>query len=226
MLSLIKCHLMLKFAEKAAHLLPSWSSCDRLRLFKADLLNEGSFDEAVKGCNGVYHVAASMEFNVMATENIGNAPLNYFSITSIGMKSGAEMKVFDDSSLFELEEAYVQSNIIDPAIKGTLNLLKACLKSKTVERVVFTSSISTITAKDSLGRWRAVVDESCQSPIDHVWKTRAGGWVMLHSSHSPALLHIKSLSLFLVKRVAFTGLCALKASDRGSCIPVCKGEWH
>ncbi|RVW94713.1 Dihydroflavonol 4-reductase [Vitis vinifera] len=181
MLSLIKCHLMLKFSEKAAHLLPSWSSCDRLRLFKADLLNEGSFDEAVKGCNGVYHVAASMEFNVMATENIGNAPLNYFSITSIGMKSGAEMKVFDDSSLFELEEAYVQSNIIDPAIKGTLNLLKACLKSKTVERVVFTSSISTITAKDSLGRWRAVVDESCQTPIDHVWKTRVGGWVYVLS---------------------------------------------
>lgn len=81
--------------------------------------------------------------------------------------------------LFELEDSYVQSNIIDPAIKGTLNLLKACLKSKSVKRVVFTSSISTLTAKDGAGNWRAVVDESCQTPIDHVWNTKASGWVML-----------------------------------------------
>ena len=106
------------------------------------------------------------------------------------------MEVSDYSSLFKLEEAYVQSNIIDPAIKGTLNLLKACLKSKTVKRVVFTSSISTITAKDGLGRWRPVVDESCQTAIDDVWKTRAGGWVMFQSSHSPALLHTHLLSFF------------------------------
>jgi hypothetical protein len=29
----------------------------RLRLVEADLLNEGSFDEAVKGCTGVFHTA-------------------------------------------------------------------------------------------------------------------------------------------------------------------------
>ena len=67
---------MLKFSDKAAHLLSLWGGCDRLRLFRADLLNEGSFDEAVKGCNGVYHVAASMEFNVLAREDIGNDSLN------------------------------------------------------------------------------------------------------------------------------------------------------
>lgn len=44
---------------------------DRLRLFKADLREEGSFDEAVRGCSGLFHVAAPMEFGVQATENVG-----------------------------------------------------------------------------------------------------------------------------------------------------------
>ncbi|PPD82539.1 hypothetical protein GOBAR_DD20525 [Gossypium barbadense] len=131
-------------SEKALHLLQLWNGGDRLRLFKADLLEEGSFDEAVKGCNGVFHVAASMEFDANTNETI---------------------------------ESYVRSNIIDPAIKGTENLLKCCLKSKTVKRVVFTSSISTITAKDSNGNWRSVADESCQTTIDPVLNAKASGWV-------------------------------------------------
>ncbi|KAG2371851.1 putative anthocyanidin reductase [Vigna angularis] len=117
---------------------------DRLRIFKADLNEEGSFDEAVRGCDGVFHVAASMEFNVDKKENI---------------------------------EAYVQANIVDPSIKGTLNLLKSCMNSNSVKRVVLTSSISTITAKDNNGKWKHVVDESCQIQSEHVLKTQASGWV-------------------------------------------------
>lgn len=56
------------------HLLSMWTGSDRLRLFRADLYEEGSFDEAVRDCDGVFHVAASMEFSVNVTEeNIGNA---------------------------------------------------------------------------------------------------------------------------------------------------------
>ncbi|TYI42284.1 hypothetical protein ES332_A01G087700v1 [Gossypium tomentosum] len=86
-----------------------------------------------------------------------------------------------DANTNENIESYVRSNIIDPAIKGTENLLKSCLKSKTVKRVVFTSSISTITAKDSNGNWRSVVDESCQTTIDHVLNAKASGWVYVLS---------------------------------------------
>ncbi|XP_057965707.1 putative anthocyanidin reductase [Malania oleifera] len=137
-------HATVRNPGKCSHLLPLWSGDDRLRLYSADLQEEGSFDEAVKGCYGVFHVAASMEFGIPTAENVEN---------------------------------YVQSNIIDPAIKGIENLLKACLKSKSVKRVVFTSSISTMTAKDSNGKWKPVVDESCQTPIDHVWSAKASGWV-------------------------------------------------
>lgn len=78
-------------------------------------------------------------------------------------------------------DSYVESNVLLPATKGTLNLLNSCLKSKSVRRVVFTSSVSTITAKDSMGNWRPVVDESCQAPIDHVRSTKASGWVYVLS---------------------------------------------
>ncbi|KAB2615752.1 dihydroflavonol-4-reductase-like [Pyrus ussuriensis x Pyrus communis] len=71
---------------------------------------------------------------------------------------------------------YVRSNIIEPAIKGTLDLLKSCVNSGTVKRVVLTSSISTITAKDSDENAR-VVDESCQTPVDQVLTAKARGWV-------------------------------------------------
>ncbi|XP_059074473.1 putative anthocyanidin reductase [Cryptomeria japonica] len=35
---------------------------ERLKLFKADLCLEGSFDSAVEGCHGVFHVASPMDF--------------------------------------------------------------------------------------------------------------------------------------------------------------------
>ncbi|XP_021892988.1 putative anthocyanidin reductase isoform X3 [Carica papaya] len=142
---------MIKFISgKSLHLLSSWNGGDKLRLFQADLEEEGSFDEAIKGCDGVFHVAASMQFDIPH---------------------------IDEHNL----ESYVQSKIIDPAIKGTLNLLNSCLKSKSVKRVVFTSSISTLTAKDSTGKWKPLVDESCQTTIGNVWETRTVGWVYVLS---------------------------------------------
>ncbi|TKY66695.1 Dihydroflavonol-4-reductase protein [Spatholobus suberectus] len=137
-------HATVRDPAKSLHLLSLWKGGDQLRFFQADLNEEGSFDEAVEGCVGVFHVAASMEFNVSEKQN---------------------------------NEAFGQANIIDPAIKGTINLLKSCLKSNSVRRVVFTSSISTITAKDSNGKWKPIVDESCQIQPDNVRNIQASGWV-------------------------------------------------
>lgn len=71
---------------------------------------------------------------------------------------------------------------MEPAIRGTLNVLKACLNSNSVRRVVFTSSISTMTAKYQSSRekdeeWIPVVDESCKNPIDLIWRNKPSGWV-------------------------------------------------
>ncbi|KAG4943701.1 hypothetical protein JHK84_047750 [Glycine max] len=40
----------------------------KLSLWKADLAQEGSFDEAIKGCTGVFHVATPMDFDSKDTE--------------------------------------------------------------------------------------------------------------------------------------------------------------
>jgi len=42
---------------------------ERLRLFKADLRQEGSFDSAIHGCHGVFHVATPMEFGSKDPQN-------------------------------------------------------------------------------------------------------------------------------------------------------------
>ena len=43
--------------KKTEHLLSLDGAKESLQLFKADLLEEGSFDSAVDGCQGVFHTA-------------------------------------------------------------------------------------------------------------------------------------------------------------------------
>ncbi|KAK9750386.1 hypothetical protein RND81_02G192800 [Saponaria officinalis] len=85
---------------------------ERLKLFKADLMIEGSFDVAVNGVDGVFHTACP---------------------------------VFIPRSSDD-----VQASLINPAIKGTLNVLNSCIKGPSVKRVVLTSSCSAIRYRDDV----------------------------------------------------------------------------
>ncbi|KAL5759164.1 hypothetical protein ACOSP7_017686 [Xanthoceras sorbifolium] len=78
---------------------------ERLKIIKADLLVEGSFDYAIQGVDGVFHTASPV------------------------------LVPYDDN---------IQKTLIDPCIKGTLNVLSSCSKAKSVKRVVLTSSCSSI----------------------------------------------------------------------------------
>ncbi|KAK9913028.1 hypothetical protein M0R45_036855 [Rubus argutus] len=90
--------------KKAQHLLSLDGAKERLHLFKADLLEEGSFDPVVDGCHGVFHMASPVS------------------------QSSTEP----------------QAELIEPAVKGTLNVLKSCAKFPTVKRVVLTSSMAAV----------------------------------------------------------------------------------
>ncbi|XP_022633150.1 cinnamoyl-CoA reductase 1-like [Vigna radiata var. radiata] len=106
--------------EKVDHLLKLDGAKERLHLYKADLLEEGSFDDAFEGCYGVFHTASPVQ-------SIVNDP---------------------------------QKELIDPAVKGTLNVVKSCAKSTSVKRIVLTSSFAAVSYN---GRPRApevVVDET------------------------------------------------------------------
>ncbi len=92
--------------KKTAHLraMAEAEQAGALELLAADLLEEGSFDSAMAGCDLVCHVAASVKLRS------------------------------DDP----------QREIVDPAVKGTANVLGAVRRAGTVKRVVITSSIAAV----------------------------------------------------------------------------------
>ncbi|KAF5445912.1 hypothetical protein F2P56_031587 [Juglans regia] len=90
--------------NKTEHLLGLDGAKERLHLFKAELMEEGSFDSVVDGCDGVFHTASPF----------------YFSVTD------------------------PQAELVDPALKGTLNVLRSCAKVLSVKRVVITSSMAAV----------------------------------------------------------------------------------
>ncbi|MCC7453291.1 MAG: NAD-dependent epimerase/dehydratase family protein, partial [Crocinitomix sp.] len=94
--------------------------------FDADLLKEGSYDEAVKGCELIYHTASPFTLNVKDA----------------------------------------QKDLVDPALKGTRNVLNAANKSDSVKRVVLTSSCAAIYG-DSVD----VLSMPNQQLTEEVWNT-------------------------------------------------------
>ncbi|WVZ10434.1 hypothetical protein V8G54_014964 [Vigna mungo] len=96
--------------EKVGFLSELSGGKERLKILKADLLVEGSFEKAVTGVDGVFHTASPVL--VPVDEN-------------------------------------VQKNLIDPCVKGTLNVLNSCLKAN-VKRFVLTSSCSSIRYRDDV----------------------------------------------------------------------------
>uniref|UniRef100_A0ACD5UIY4 Uncharacterized protein n=1 Tax=Avena sativa TaxID=4498 RepID=A0ACD5UIY4_AVESA len=80
-------------------------------------------------------------------------------------------------------EERVRSQVLEPATRGTINVLRSCVRAGTVRRVVFTSSVSTLSsaAATTAGAEKAVVDESCLRDLDDVWATKPIGWVYILS---------------------------------------------
>lgn len=89
--------------EKLSHL-TDLAQGEHVVVFEADLLDEGSFDNAVVGCTGAFHVASPY------TNTVSDP----------------------------------QKELVDPAVKGTLNFLNACKKAG-VPKVIVTSSVAAIT---------------------------------------------------------------------------------
>lgn len=90
--------------NKYEYLTSLLGATERLELMQAELLTEGSYDEAVAGCEYVMHTA----------------------------------------SPYVLDVKEPQHDLVDPALKGTLNVMQACVKAGSVKRVVLTSSVAAV----------------------------------------------------------------------------------
>ncbi|KAL1325281.1 hypothetical protein HN51_035363 [Arachis hypogaea] len=125
--------------RKVEHLTKLEGAKERLQLLKANLLEEGSFDSAVQGCDGVFHTASPFYRDV-------NDP---------------------------------QAELLDPAVKGTLNVLQACVKSQSVKRVVLTSSMAAVTFNGRPLTPEVVVDETWFSDPELCKESKSWYWYVL-----------------------------------------------
>ncbi|GFP87030.1 cinnamoyl-coa reductase 1 [Phtheirospermum japonicum] len=123
--------------KKTEHLVALDGAKERLKLIKADLLEEGSFDAVVDGCDGVFHTASPV----------------FFATTD------------------------PQAELIDPALKGTLNVLRSCAKTPSIKRVVLTSSSGAVVFNGKPRTPEVVVDETWRS--DPEFCRQAKQWYLL-----------------------------------------------
>ncbi|KAA8537594.1 hypothetical protein F0562_027202 [Nyssa sinensis] len=123
--------------RKVKHLLDLPNASTHLRLWKGDLIEEGSFDDAILGCIGVFHVATPMEFvNIQDPEN----------------------------------------EVIKPTANGVLNIMRSCLKAKTVKRLIFTSTTGTIAVQRQPP---PEYDESFWTDVDFCNAQKMTGWMYI-----------------------------------------------
>ncbi|XP_021717790.1 cinnamoyl-CoA reductase 2-like [Chenopodium quinoa] len=115
---------------KYEHLKQLDKASEKLKLFKADLLDYDSVAAAIKGCIGVFHVAS---------------PVPSASVSD------------------------PQVQLMEPAVKGTLNVLKASSEEK-VKRVVYVSSVAAVLMNPD---WQSdqVKDENCWSDVEFCKRT-------------------------------------------------------
>ncbi|KAF7843211.1 cinnamoyl-CoA reductase 2-like [Senna tora] len=130
--------------EKYDFLLKLERASENLKLFKADLLNYESLYSAIVGCSAVFHVASPVP-----SSSVPNPE------ASLGL-------YYMDSLLSQVE-------VVEPAVKGTTNVLEASLEAK-VERVVFVSSQAAVSVNPKFSK-DEVIDESCWSDKEYCRKT-------------------------------------------------------
>ncbi|KAM7274075.1 hypothetical protein ACFE04_028739 [Oxalis oulophora] len=68
----------------------------------------------------------------------------------------------------------MQNEVIKPTVNGVVDILKACVKAKTVKKVVFTSSAGTVNVEE---HQKPVYTEDNWCDLDFVYRIKMTGWM-------------------------------------------------
>ena len=214
--------------SKTQHLLSLDGAQERLHLFKADLLEEGSFDSVVDGCDGVFHTASPVALEAINPQ-VQPTPLPFLYLHWANF-----------ISLFFFR---VQAELIDPALEGTINVLRSCSKVPSVKRVVVTSFLASVLFTEEPLTPEVLIDESwfsdpvlCKESKVCIWTYFLSHTIFFacfmkyftgfctgsstRSSSTETISNQMSLFEFLIAMV-----CAFKDLSWGGRLEVFKGEW-
>ncbi|GKV33368.1 hypothetical protein SLEP1_g41888 [Rubroshorea leprosula] len=158
--------------EKYAHLNKLEKASENLELFKADLLDYDSLYSAIEGCDGVFHVASPVPSTTVS---------NPEACLSICIPYTVKLALVE---------------VIEPAVKGTLNVLKACLEAK-IKRVVVVSAGAAVAFNP---RWPKdqIKDETCWSDKEYCKTTKNWYFLSKTEAESEALEFAKSTGLGVI----------------------------
>ncbi|KAK9224671.1 hypothetical protein WN943_009707 [Citrus x changshan-huyou] len=148
--------------KKTRHLLALDGASERLQLFKANLLEEGSFDSIVDGCDGVFHTASPF-YNDVKDPQKELSVLVFFK--KMVMRAYGDYRMYHERLPSTLSRCDVccygtEVELLDPAVKGTLNVLNSCAKFPSIKRVVLTSSMAAVLNTGKPRTPDVVVDET------------------------------------------------------------------
>lgn len=124
---------------------------------------EGSYDEAVQGCEGVFHMATPMDFESDNPE-----------VCSYKIESQSFQRWKDDGSCDEIMLVCWQNEVIKPTIDGMMSIMRSCAKAKTVKKLIFTNSAGTLNVEE---HQKTVYDETNWSDLDFIYSKKMTGWV-------------------------------------------------